>query len=282
MPFREMLGRTLRWQLSSVDARFARLAPPRDPTLALSLPRAELPDGAQLGDLLDVFVYLDSEDSPVATTRPPRLQLGEVAFLEVTDITTFGAFVDWGLPKDLLVPFKEQTRELARGDREPIGLKLDKTGRLAGTMRVSELLRSRADFKRNAWVAGEAWRNDPELGLFVILERGHVGLLPAYEPHTLARGQAASFRIAQSLPDGKLELSLRGLAHEEIEDDARRVLERLRTAKAERVSERADPELIRRRFSMSKKAFKRAVGRLLRDGAVVVDADGFITPVTPR
>lgn len=284
MWFRELLGRTVSMKLKRRDARFAWLAPDGartegsgDSAQLLALPNAELADEASEGDEVGVFVYLDSEDRPVATTSAPLVELGEVAFLEVTDVTHFGAFVDWGLPKELLVPFAEQTRDLLRGDREPISLMLDKTGRLAGTMRVAEHVRTNGDFKRNEWVAGEAWRNDPEIGLFVIVERAFLGLVPAYEPHTLKRGQAASFRIAQSLPDGKIELSLRGLAHAEIDKDAERVLEKLSAPGTPRISEKAEPEQLRVLFGLSKKAFKRAVGRLLRDGAILIDDAGFIT-----
>src|SRR5687767_1836900 len=139
----------------------------------------EIPEGAGIGDEVDVFVYLDAEARPIATTRVPKLELGEVAFLEVTELTRFGAFVDWGMPKELLVPFAEQTRDLTVGRREPIGLYLDSSGRLAGTMRITEMLSTDgADFELDEWVDGEAWRNDPEIGLFVIVEKRFVALLP--------------------------------------------------------------------------------------------------------
>lgn len=243
------------------------------------LPGAEVPRDAEEGDELMVFVHLDSEDRPIATTRAPKLELGEVRFLEVTDITSFGAFVDWGMPKELLVPHKEQTRDLHRGEFHAVGLFLDDTGRLAGTMKVSELLRAKGEFDLDEWVEGEAWRDEPDLGLFVIVERSFLGLVPRAEPHDLRRGQAAQFRVARIHPDGKLELSVRGLAHDELEADATRVLAILGKAGAPRISEGASPEDIRARFGLSKKAFKRAVGRLLRDRAVTIDREGFVVPV---
>lgn len=244
----------------------------------IAMPLSQLPEGVEDGHVLEVFVHLDSEDQPIATTRTPHLRLGEVAFLKVTDVNQFGAFVDWGLPKELLVPFAEQTRELSVGDVEPVGLLLDASGRLAGTMRVAELLRARGSFQHNQWVTGQAWRSDPNIGLFVILQGRFVGLLPRDEPHSLGRGDAASFRVAQVLPDGKVELSLRGLALDELENDTRRVLAELSRVGAEPVSDRADPELIRARFGLSKKAFKRAVGRLLSTRQITIDADGLLRP----
>jgi hypothetical protein len=242
----------------------------------LLLPGSEVPEGAREGDALDVFVYLDSEDRPVATARVPRLALGEVAFLAVTDVVPFGAFVDWGLPKELLVPHAEQTRDLRVGERHPIGLYLDDSGRLAGTMKVSEMLRAQGDFELDGWVSGEAWRRDPELGVFVIVERRFVGLLPASEPHRLSRGETARFRVASVLPDGKIELSLRGHAHEEVERDAEKILAALARPGTPRVGDRSSPEQIRALFGLSKKAFKRAVGRLLKERAVSLDREGFL------
>jgi predicted RNA-binding protein (virulence factor B family) len=143
-------------------------------------------------------------------------------------------------------------------------------------MRIRELLHEGGDFQVGEWVDGEAWRKEPGIGVFVILERRFVGLLPEREPHALERGEAASFRIANIWPDGKLELSLRGLAHDELREDAERVLEVLRGVSAGSVSERMPPEHIRAEFGLSKKAFKRAVGRLLKAGAVTLDAHGYL------
>ncbi|RYE84292.1 MAG: RNA-binding protein [Myxococcales bacterium] len=240
------------------------------------LPRREVPDDAQPGDELDVFVYLDSEDRPVLTRALPRLERGQVTFLEVVDLARFGAFVDWGLPKDLLIPLDEQTRELHVGDRHPFGLIVDATGRLAGTMRISEMLRYDGDFKLDEWVEGEAWRQEPDLGVLVILERAFLGLLPAQEPHNLQRGQAARFRVTHVHRDGKVELSLRNHAHEERDVDASVILEVLGRPNPPRLGDRSSPDEIRARVGLSKKAFKRAVGGLLKRGAVQIDADGWL------
>ena len=250
------------------------------------LPTAELPEDAKPGDPVEVFVYLDSEDRPIATTRIPRLVLGEVTFLEVTDITKIGAFVDWGLMKELLVPFAEQTRDVRVGERHPIGLYVDKSGRLAGTLRVAEMLTTaKGEYKRDEWVKGESWREEPAIGLFIIVEQRCVALLPASEPHHLERGDAAEFRVANVLPDGKIELSLRGHGHEEFAADAERVLTVLARPGAPRVGDKSSPDRIRLVFGLSKKAFKRAVGRLLKEQSVRIDDAGFVVlsrPSAPR
>ena len=277
--FDHLLGRPCQLELKRITPSGAFLAElesePQAPTVLLLGP--EIPEGAKPGDVLSVFVYLDSEDRPIATTAAPKLALGEVAFLRVSATTKFGAFVDWGLPKELLVPFSQQTRELDIGAREAIGLYLDDSGRLAGTMRVTEMLRARTRvFKQDEWVNGEAWRWDPEIGLFVIVEKSALGLVPRQDPHGLSRGQAAKFRITNVLPDGKLELSLRGFAHEELADDAERVLQVLRRPQPPRVGDKSEPDEVREQFGLSKKAFKRAVGRLLKEQLVEIDAQGHV------
>lgn len=246
------------------------------------LPAAEVPNGARVGDLVEAFIYLDSEEQPIATTRFPKLTLGEVTFLEVTAVTSIGAFVDWGLGKELLVPYAEQSKDLYVGERQPIGLYLDKTGRLAGTMFVTDMLRAvPRRLERDQWIEGEAWRNDPDIGLFAILERSYVGVVPATEPHRLSRGDAVKFRVAHILPDGKLVLSLRQRAHKERATDAENILAVLSRSDTPRVSDKSDPELIRSLFGLSKKAFKRAVGGLLKLRKVELDERGFIVVMKP-
>ena len=227
---------------------------------------------------------LDSEDRPLATLRRPKLEREDVGFLQVTDITPIGAFFDWGLPKELLVPFREQTRELRVGDRGAVGVFIDSSGRLCGTMRVRELLQDGGAFEVGEWVSGEAWRVDPAIGLFVIVERGFIGLVPASEPQGLSRGEQARFRVTRVLPDKKITLSLRAMAHEELAADAERILDALRSAAPPRLSDHATPDELREVLGLSKKAYKRAAGRLLRDGSARLDGEGCLiaTASAPR
>ena len=234
------------------------------------LPTREVPVDAEVGTVLSVFLYRDSEDRPIATTNDPILVVGEVGFLKVSDITRVGAFFDFGLARDLLVPFAEQTRELQVGDREAIGLFVDHTGRLAGTMKVSQMLGDIGEFTVGEWVQGEAWRRDPELGVFVIVERRFVGLIPASEPTKLGRGETCKLRVQRVLADGKIELSMRAPLAEQLDTDAEHVLATLR-AKKLAVGDHTDPDEIRAVFQLSKKAFKRAAGRLLKQGRVKLD-----------
>ncbi len=248
---------------------------------------SEIPKGAKVGDAVRVFLHLDSEGRPLATTREAKLEVGQVAFLEVTANTPIGSFVDWGLAKELLVPFAEQTAAMNVGSRYAIGLYVDNSGRLAGTMRVAELLSREIvgsdegatdTWTVDEWVLGEAWRKDPAIGVFVIVEKAYVGLVPKSEPTSLSRGDAARFRVSVVHPDGKIELSLRGHAHEELAGDAERILSALAKPVPPKVGDKSSPEEIRQAFGLSKKAFKRAVGRLLKERSIAIGEDGFLKP----
>ena len=285
-PFKQLLGQKATLVVRRFTGSGAFLGDPADDrpeAPCLLLIGSEIPLGSQVGDVLSVFVYLDSEDRPLATIRMPKLSLGEVGFLRVTALASFGAFVDWGLAKELLVPFAEQTRDLHVGSREPIGVYLDDSGRLAGTMRVAELLDLEApSFSEDSWVEGEAWRNDPDVGLFAILDRRFLGMVPASEPHRLTRGQAARFRVSHVHADGKVELSLRAHAHEELENDAQTVLRIVSKPGAPLVGDHSSPEQLREVFGLSKKAFKRAAGRLLKQRLVELDAQGCLIKAQGR
>lgn len=253
----------------------------RDPVVLLV--GTELPEGTKVGDVLRVYIHLDSQGRPLATVKEAALELHQVAFLTVTEVNEIGAFVDWGLAKELLVPFKEQTRELKPGERHPFALYIDSSGRLAGTMRIRELLGVLPhSYAVDAWVEGEAWRNEPGVGLFVILDKTQVGLLPAHEPHRLQRGERAKFRVSHVHPDGHVELSLRAHAHEAMVADADKILAVLGADKTLQVGDKSSPERIEQLFALSKKAFKRAVGRLLREGRVRLESDGTVRAIAGK
>lgn len=277
--FDDLLGKTTKLTIKRFGppGAFLDVSAFDKPDATVLLIGSEIPDGAAVGDEVEVVVYLDSEARPIATTRRAKLERGQVTFLEVTSTTSFGAFVDWGLAKELLVPFAEQTTEMIAGARHPIGILLDATHRLIGTMRVAEILKqNRAAVTAGSWLAGEAWRNEPDTGLFVILEKSFVGMVPASEPHTLSRGEAARFRVSRVLADGKLELSLRAPAHEESANDAAKLLAFLQRPGAPMVGDKSSPEELRSLFGFSKKAFKRAAGNLLKQGVATIDDAGFI------
>lgn len=234
-----------------------------------------LPAGAAPGDPVEVFLMTDSVGALQASLTVPHLVAGEVKFLEVTTETDHGVFVDWGLPKELLVPRKEQLVRMRVGQSYPIALTTDRQGRLMGTAHVAELLHKEPhEFVTGQWVTGEAWRNDPNIGLFAIVEGRWVGLVPKDEPHRQHRGQASKYRINQVLEDGKLELSLRGSGAEELPNDVELVLDTLTQNPTLRVGDDSTPDQIREVFGISKKAFKRVLGVLLKRGQIEFDPKG--------
>lgn len=242
-----------------------------------------LPPNTRVGQPVEVFVLTDVQGLAIASATLPLLSFDEVRFLEVTADTDLGVFVDWGLPKELLVPKREQLVRMRPGQRYPVALKTDRQGRLLGTAHVAELLhREPHAFTAGQWVDGEAWRNDPNIGLFAIIEGKWVGLVPKDEPHRQTRGQNAKYRISHVLPDGKLELSLRNPGATELPNDVALVFDVLTQNPALRVGDDTSPDEIRNLFGISKKAFKRVLGVLLKRGDIEFDAHGFARVAGPQ
>lgn len=272
-----LIGRSHGFVVGAIGERVATLLNERREVVPM--PASELPPGSQVGDELTVFITRGANGEAAATTRTPMLELHQVRFLTASAVTPVGPFFDWGLGKELLVPYAEQTADVVVGSRHAIGLIVGRDGRLVGTMRVAELLREpQGALELNDWVDGEAWRQDPEIGLFVIVERQLIGLLPASEPHSLKRGEAAPFRVSRVHPDGRVTLSLREIAHEALSGDADRLLELLSGPRPPALNDRSPPEQIRAACGLTKKAFKRAAGRLLREERIALDAQGYYRP----
>lgn len=239
---------------------------------AVLLPKKQVPGGAAVGDEVCVFVYLDSSDRPIATVRTPLLTLGEIALLTVRDVTGIGAFLDWGLEKDLLLPFREQTKQVKEGDSVACALYIDKSGRLCATMRIYDFLRPCDCYGADAKVSGVIYDINPKFGAFVAVDLKFHGLIPKNEIHTrLEIGQTVNARVVKRKADGKLDLSLREKAYLQIEADAD-LVERTIAAMGGELSytDRAEPERIEADFGMSKAAFKRACGKLLKEGRIAI------------
>lgn len=243
-----------------------------------SVPTAfgSIPPDTRVGGSLDVFLCEDATQRPVASLTIPLLVRDEVRFLNVVKATADGAWVDWGLPTPLFVPKREQITRMRVGESYPIALSVERDGVLLGTAHVTELLHTEpASFEAGQWVTGQAWRNDPEIGLFVILEGKWVGRVPPNEPHQQQRGQTSEYRVSQVLPDGKLEVSLRATKDAELPRDVDHVLAALRVNPRLRVGDDTSPEHVRQHFGLSKKSFKRALGVLFKRGDIEFDAKGF-------
>ncbi len=234
------------------------------------LPRKQVPQGTKAGDRLRVFIYKDSEDRLIATTGVPKLQVGECGVLEVKDVSRIGAFLDMGLEKDLLLPFKEQSHPVSRGERCLVALYVDKSRRLAATMKVYSHMSNLSPYHEDDLVRGWVYEVNDNLGAFVAVDYKYYGLIPKKELFgDVSEGDQVECRVIKVREDGKLDLSLRKKAWLQMNEDAETVLQALeRLGGVLPFNDKASPELIRKEFKMSKNAFKRAVGRLLKDGRI--------------
>ncbi len=237
-----------------------------DDTQRVLLPKKQVPEGIEPGDPVEVFLYKDSSDRLIATTNEPKLTLGKLAVLDVVDVGRVGAFLDWGLEKDLLLPFREQTSRVSKGDRCLVSLYIDKSQRLCATMRIYPLLRTDSPYKRNDMVKGTVYEISSEYGAFVAVDNQFSALIPRSETAgRLEPGQEIEARVTAVKADGKLDLSVRGRIPEQMDADAQMILKKLEAnGGVLPFTDKSDPEEIRREFGISKAAFKRGVGRLLK------------------
>lgn len=234
------------------------------------LPKKQVPEGASTGDKIKVFIYKDSSDRLIATTAQPKLEAGGTALLEVKDVAKMGAFLDMGLEKDLLLPFKEQTRPVRKGEKVLVTLYVDKSRRLAATMRVYSHMSSGSPYKAEDWVTGTVYEINDSIGAFVAVDNKYYGLIPKQEIYgRFKEGDTVQARVTKVREDGKLDLCVRERAHVQMGTDADMVLKVLEEFDGVLpFNDKADPQVILREFHMSKNAFKRAVGRLLKEGKI--------------
>ncbi len=237
------------------------------------LPKKQVPEGAEIGDRLEVFLYKDSDDRLIATTRLPKITLGEVGFLRVSDVGKIGAFMDWGLEKDVLLPFREQTRKVKKGEDVLCALYVDKSGRLAVTMNVYEFLRTDSPYHKEDRVKGTVYETSKNFGVFVAVDNIFSGLIPKKELYgDIQIGDEVTARITDVREDGKLTLSVREKAYLQINTDVEKILEEMEKNGGELpFTDKADPELIRNKMNMSKNEFKRAIGHLLKEGKISIE-----------
>lgn len=236
------------------------------------LPKKQVPKDIEVGDPVEVFLYKDSSDRLIATTKHPKIVLGELKVLKVADTGKVGAFLDWGLEKDLLLPFKEQTAKVKKGDSCLVSLYVDKSKRLCATMRVYGKLRTDSPYKKDDHVAGIIYDKSDNFGLFVAVDNQYSALIPKREVYGSYRvGDRVEARVTEVKPDGKLDLSVREKAFLQMDADAEKVLEVIDNFGGELpFNDKADPEIIKRELGLSKNAFKRAVGRLLKERKIEI------------
>lgn len=236
------------------------------------LPKKQVPPGAEIGDPVEVFLYKDSSDRLIATTNQPKLVMGKIALLTVADIGKVGAFLDWGLEKDLFLPFKEQTYKVKKGDQCLVSLYTDKSGRLCATMKVYPLLATDSPYQKGDQVSGRIYDTSDEFGFFVAVDDQFSARIPRKELYGgISPGQVVQARVTEVKEDGKLDLSVREKIPQQMDKDAQQILDALQNHNGELpFTDKADPERIKAELAMSKAAFKRAVGRLLKEGKIEI------------
>ena len=234
------------------------------------LPKKELPENLREGDEIEVFLYKDSSDRLIATTRQSALTLHQTALLKVREVSKIGAFLDWGLEKDLLLPFHEQTRRVQAGEEVLAALYIDKSGRLAATMNVYPYLRTDSPYLPDQTVQGRIYEKSDNFGVFVAVDDCYSALIPKQEEAgDLRIGDVIRARVTKVRPDGKLNLAVRRKAYLQLDADAELILKGIDEYEGVLpFDDKVSPEIIKREFGLSKKAFKRAVGHLMKQGLV--------------
>lgn len=239
------------------------------------LPNKEVTDEMEVGDIIRVFLYKDFMDRLTATLRRPKIKLGEIKRLKVIDVNEVGAFLDWGLVKDLLLPFDEQKFEVEVDQNILVMLKIDEEERLYATMRIYQNLTGTDAYKAEDKVTGVVYQESSDLGTLVAVDNQYHGLILKHELYKpLEMGQTIVARVTSVSDDGKLNLSLRKKIEEQMDDDVQVILEALEFHGDLMYNDKSDPEDIKKEFNMSKRAFKRAIGRLLKMGKIEFVEDG--------
>lgn len=243
-----------------------------NPQETVLLPGKEIPDGAKRYDTMEVFLYKDSRGRLIATRREPALQLGGLAVLQVAEVNKVGAFLKWGLDRDLLLPYKEQTRKVKAGESHLVALYIDKSGRLCATMNVYPYLDTDSPYHKDDAVRGVVYETSKTFGEFVAVDNRYSALIPRKDAAAGYRiGDTIEARVTRVREDGKLELSTRKKAYLQMDDDAEHIMKVIEKFGGELpFSDKAAPEVIQRELGLSKSAFKRGVGRLFRERRVEI------------
>ena len=207
-----------------------------------------------------------------ATIREPLLQVGQTAVLKVLQVTKIGAFLDWGLEKDLLLPYHEQTSRVREGQECLVALYVDKSSRLCATMKVYHYLSTRTPYVTGDSVKGRVYEISDRFGVFVAVDDKYSALIPAREASGKYRpGEVLDLRVSEVKEDGKMNVTDRQKAYIQINEDAESVLSIIEEfAGVLPFDDKASPEVIKREFGLSKNAFKRAVGHLLKEGKIEI------------
>ena len=242
------------------------------------LPNKYVPENFEIGDEMIVFVYLDHEERPVATTLEPYILLNEFALLRVNYINQIGAFMDWGMEKDILVPFKEQARPMEKGKRYLVYLYMDeKTNRLVASSKTNQFLNNEQLTVEKGEEVELIVSHITEIGINVIINEKHKGLLYKDEVYddAIRTGDRMRGYIKTIRPDNKIDVSLQIQGYENVEPNTQKILDELKASRGFlRLHDNSHPEDIKTVLKMSKKTFKKAIGSLFKQQLIDIKEDG--------
>lgn len=251
------------------------LADEADTEERILLPKKQVPQETKLGDSIEVFVYKDSSDRLISTVNEPKIQIGTPALLRVADTGAIGAFLDWGLEKDLLLPFKEQTIPVKKDDEVLVALYVDKSSRLCATTKLYDYLSCESPYKKDDKVTARVYDVSEEFGIYVAVDDKFSGRIPPSEYNaSIKYADVIEARVSDVKDDGKLDLSVREKAYIQMDEDAQMLYKLMEENSGKlNFTDKASPEIIKREAGLSKNAFKRAVGRLLKEGRIEITKD---------
>ena len=240
------------------------------------LPKNQVTENMRVGSEIEVFLYKDSEDRMIATRLVPYIKIGEIKKLKVKEVNKIGAFLDWGLPKDLLLPFKEQIYDIKSGDEILVTVYIDLSDRLCATMDLYSRLSLLPPYQKDDMVKGTVYQVHEQFGAYVAVDNKYSALVPKKELHReLKPGDEIEARVLEVKEDGKLDLSLRQKAYVQMDADSALILDKLKQAGGSLpYQDKSSAEEIKEEFNLSKAAFKRAIGRLYKERVIVIEKDG--------
>ena len=244
--------------------------------LDILLPKKEVLETDKVDDEIEAFVYKDNQSRFVATRKKTKISLGKLETLEVMDISKIGAFLDWGLEKELFLPFKEQTMKLEKGRKYLVALYIDKSERLCATMKIRDYLTSDSPYKEGEWVEGIVYSIHKDYGAFVAVDKKYDAMIENKDIiGVLEIGEPINFRISKVKKDGRLNLVLKNLSHVEINDNAEILFNIIKNRGGFLdLNDKSEPEKIKEICGMSKSSFKKAVGRLLKNKKIQFEGNG--------
>jgi len=243
----------------------------------LMLPKQQVPADCKVGDSVDVFIYMGSRENLIVTTAKVSAQVNEVAYLKVVEVNNVGAFLQWGIPKDLLVPYKQQQIKMEVDQYYLVYIYLDEdSNRLAASSKLNKYISHQSDLYKKGQPVDLVISDKTDIGYSTVINNAHWGVLFYSDVvKTVSVGQRLKGYIKNIRDDGKIDLSLEPLGYAKVDPLSEKILEQLKTNDGFiPLSDKSAPELIYKRFEVSKKAFKMSIGSLYKKRLITISREG--------